>query len=525
MWGQSLVFSSFYQRSDLPKNQSLRGAEGFLRMINLTKNLLLDHSIPTNAKLQVPDNEVFNYPEKVLQFGTGVLLRGLPDYFIDNANRQGIFQGRILVVKSTSGSAKAFEAQNGLYTLAVQGLKYGKIVNKYIINSAISRVVSANDHWAEILKSAQNPDIQVVISNTTEVGIQYTEESIYQTPPTSFPAKLTAWLYERFQKLGENSPFTVIVPTELISENGKQLSEIVRRLARFNHLSTDFLTWLAQKTVFCNSLVDRIVTGMPEAETAQAMYAELGYEDNLLTVTEPYKLWAIEGDARVREVLSFVQVDESVVIDTDISYYRERKLRILNGSHTISVCKGYLQGLNTVLECMQDSAMSLFFNQVIHEEIVPTIPGAIPYKIQTFANETLDRFRNPFLKHWLLNITLQGTSKMKMRNVPTMLRYYEKFGEIPEKMTEGFAYYLLFMCGNKGEDSKYYGLRKGEKYLINDESAAYFAEMWQKVEQGNESSLKTFVQEVCQNISLWGENLTKMSGFVEKIVAVLQDKV
>jgi tagaturonate reductase len=493
--------------------------------MTLTKASLLEHTIKANEKLQIPDNQVFSYPEKVLQFGTGVLLRGLPDYFIDQANKQGIFKGRILVVKSTQGSAQEFESQDGLYTLAVQGLKFGKIVEKYILNASISRVISANDQWAEILKSAQNPDIQIVISNTTEVGIQYLEESIYQSPPNSFPAKLTAWLYERFQKLGAQSPDTVIVPTELISENGKQLFEIVMRLVKFNHLGTDFLTWLAQKTFFCNSLVDRIVTGMPETEAAQKIYAELGYHDQLLTVTEPYKLWAIEGNKKVKDILSFAEVQESVIIEPDISYYRERKLRILNGSHTISVCRGFLQGFDTVLECMQDAEMSRFFTQVIHEEIVPTIPNAIPAKIQGFANEILDRFRNPFLKHWLLNITLQNTSKMKMRNVPTISRYYQKFGEIPEKMTEGFAYYLLFMKAQKGDDEKYYGLRNGEKYPINDESVAYFAQMWQKVNPQNPESLTKFVREVCQNISLWGENLTKLKGFCEKLESVLREIV
>jgi tagaturonate reductase len=475
-----------------------------------------------NLQLKFPDNQVLTLPERVLQFGTGVLLRGLPDYFIDKANKQGVFKGRVLVVKSTKGLAQEFTTQNGLYTLAIRGLEAGKVVEKYSINAAISRVVSANDQWTEILKSAQNTDIQVVISNTTEVGLQYIAESIFQNPPESFPAKLTAWLYERYQKLGDNSPQTVIIPCELIPDNGHFLAEIINKLLDVNDLGAEFKIWLQNKVIFCNSLVDRIVTGMPEAETAQKIYQELGYEDQLLTVCEPYNLWAIEGNEEVKKILSFAQIDENVIIEPDISFYRERKLRILNGSHTISVCMGFLKGFNTVLECMQDAEMSQFFSEVISQEIIPSLPNFDLVKLNEFAEETLNRYRNPFLKHWLLNITLQSTSKMKMRNIPSILRYYQKFGKIPEKMTQGFAYYLLFVKGEKGEDGKYYGIRKGEKYVINDDYAPYFAEMWQKVTKNN-GNLETFAQEICRNESIWGENLDKMQGFSERLVNVLQE--
>jgi tagaturonate reductase len=485
--------------------------------MNLSQSLVINGQIQAKNNLIIPNTEVFNYPEKVLQFGTGVLLRGLPDYFINKANQGGVFQGRILVVKSTQGSATEFDEQDGLYTITVRGLEKGVIVERHIINSAISRVVSANDHWQEILQSALNPAIQIVISNTTEVGIQYVEESIYQNPPQSFPAKLTAWLHERYKNLANQSPDTVIIPTELIPDNGKKLLEIVMLIAHFNELGTGFLTWLAQKVIFCNSLVDRIVTGMPEPDTAQKIYQELGYEDKLLTVTEPYKLWAIEGSEKVKSILKFAQTDLNVIIEPDITYYRERKLRILNGSHTISVCKGFLNHLNTVLECMQDTEMSAFFTEVIFDEIAPTIPHSDTEKVRLFAQEILDRYRNPYLVHWLLNITLQSTSKMKMRNIPTLFRYFEKYGKIPEKIAEGFAYYLYFMRSTSQEGDKYFGTRQGERYPINDDSAAYFAQMWQKVNPQSPETLAEFVKNICQNISLWGENLYELNGFAQAI--------
>ena len=219
-----------------------------------------------SAEIIVPDEAIFNLPEKVLQFGTGVLLRGLPDYFIDKANRQGVFNGRIVVVKSTStGSASEFDNQDSLYTLCVKGIENGQKVEENIISSAISRVLSANEHWDEILKCAQNPEMKIVISNTTEVGIQLVKESIDANPPESFPAKLLAFLFERYQAFnGSEESGMVIVPTELIVGNGDKLKAILLDLARFNQLNEAFINWLENNNSFCNSLVDRIVPGKPD---------------------------------------------------------------------------------------------------------------------------------------------------------------------------------------------------------------------------------------------------------------------
>lgn len=491
--------------------------------MNLSQKLLLNQSLIASDKLEIPDNQILNLPEKVLQFGTGVLLRGLPDYFIDKANKQGIFKGSVVVVKSTQGQAKDFAQQDNLYTLTIRGLENGEAIERHILNASISRAISANEQWEEILNTCQNPDIQIVISNTTEVGLQYSAESIFQNPPSSFPAKLTAWLYTRFKNLGANSPKMVIIPCELIPDNGKLLAEMVDKLIDFNELGLEFKSWLQAKVIFCNSLVDRIVTGMPDPETAQKIYADLGYEDRLLTVCEPYKLWAIEGNAEAKTILSFAQADENVIVEPDISFYRERKLRILNGSHSISVCRGYLRGFNTVLECMQDTEMSNFFKTVIENEILPTLSGFDVQKLNDFGEETLNRYRNPFLKHWLLNITLQCTSKMKMRIIPTLFRYYEKTGEIPEKILEGFAYYLFFMRVVEQQNGQYFGSRKGEKYVINDEFAPYFAENWQKVKTDDADSLQEFCRNVCENTTLWGENLNRVSGFSQRLFEKLKE--
>ncbi|NJL12329.1 MAG: tagaturonate reductase [Microscillaceae bacterium] len=458
-----------------------------------------------------------DYPEKVLQFGTGVLLRGLPDYFIDVANEQGLFQGRVLVVKSTSGDLGPFESQNCLYTLVVQGREKGAEVRQSRVVRAISRVLSAETQWARVLESAQNPYLQTVISNTTEVGICWQEESIFAHPPASFPGKLTAWLYARYEYFGQTGPDTVVIPTELIVDNGRQLRELVFRMAQHNDLGTAFLLWLEQKVCFCNSLVDRIVTGYPDEATARAWFEQLGYSDQLLTLTEPYRLWAIEAEQKTADILTFAQSETQVVITSDIRYYRERKLRLLNGGHTIAVCRGFLRGLNTVQECMQEEEMANFFSSVLLKEISPTLETIPTDDLDLYAHEILERFRNPFLAHQLLDITLQCTSKMRLRNVPTFKRYFEKYGHIPALMAEGFAYYLFFMKAEKVENGHCFGKRGISYYPIRDEAAPYFATMWQRVKSNGLSELTQFVKEISQNERLWGEDLSQMKDWVETV--------
>src|SRR5215213_9245740 len=264
----------------------------------------------------IPDDELFELPEKVLQFGTGVLLRGLPDHFIDKANKKGLFNGRVVVIKSTGGDASAFEKQDGLYTLCVRGVENGVKVEENIINASISRVLSAKEQWAEVLECAHDPNMQIIISNTTEVGIQLMNDDVRKHPPVSFPGKLLAFLYERYQAFnGSAQSGMVIVPTELIPDNGKKLEAIVLELAHLNGLPDEFIEWLEESNHFCNSLVDRIVPGKPAAADREALEAELGYQDQLLTMAEVYRLWAIEGDAHVKQVLSFAEADEGVIIE------------------------------------------------------------------------------------------------------------------------------------------------------------------------------------------------------------------
>jgi tagaturonate reductase len=473
---------------------------------------------PILNKDYLQNKSLLNLPEKVLQFGTGVLLRGLCDYYIDKANRQGIFNGRIVVVKSTdSGNADAFATQDNLYTLCVRGLDKGKAVEEDIICSAISRTISAKNDWNEILKCSQSADIQIVISNTTEVGLQYVEESIFQNPPTSYPAKLLACMYERFKHFGGSAESGwVIIPTELLVDNGKILKDIVLKLAKFNKLEEEFINWIDKKNSFCSSLVDRIVPGKPKGIALAEIEEKLGYQDELLAFTEVYSLWAIEGNSAIKEKLSFAEADAGVVIKPNIEIYRELKLRLLNGTHTLLCGMAYLSDFQIVKEVFEDETIEKFINILMLTEIAPSIPCQVDAKVaERYSRAVLDRFRNPYLEHQLLSITLQYTMKMRMRCIPLLLNYYKEFKTTPQYFARGFAAYLLFMKAITVENGKYFGERNGKSYPIQCDSAGYFYEVWQN------NSLENVVHEVLSNEQLWGTDLSILKGFEENILTHL----
>lgn len=463
----------------------------------------------------IPQESVFELPEKVLQFGTGVLLRGLPDYFIDKANRQGIFNGRIVVVKSTAqGDTTAFDKQDGLYTLCVRGLENGQKLEENIIQAAISRVLSAQTEWEQILECAHSSHMQVIISNTTEVGIQLVNDDIRRHPPVSFPGKLLAFLYERFKAFGGSSHSgMVIIPTELIPENGKKLESIVLELAHLNGLEDKFIEWLESCNYFCNSLVDRIVPGKPDAQTQQSIESELGYTDQLLTMSEVYRLWAIEGNEQVKNILSFSQADEGVVIEPNIDRHRELKLRLLNGTHTLSCGVAFLSGAETVKQSMDDALLSGYMSELMQQELAPSIPYEVPLDTALeFGKKVLDRFRNPHIRHQWLSITVNYSSKMKMRCLPVLLKHYEKNETPPELFAFGFAAYLFFMKPVSKKDDKFYGALNGHPYLIQDDQAEKFFRRWTGL------STAALVQDVLCDTGFWEEDLHALPGFEHAVI-------
>lgn len=475
------------------------------------------------TKLNRTTHPVPVLPERVLQFGTGVLLRGLVDYQIDKANKQGLFNGSVVIVKSTGGATDEFAAQDNLYTVAVRGVRQGQTITENTVVTAVSRVLSAQTQWREILNLAKSPSLRVIVSNTTEVGLTYVEESIFQQPPQSYPGKLTAFLYERFKDVGgSRNRGLVVIPTELVVDNGLKLRDMVERLAHHNELGKLFMKWLKFHVRFCNSLVDRIVPGKPDVAIHQQLEQELGYEDALLTMTEPYHLWAIEGDDRVKEILSFGGANPgSIVIEEDIAFYRERKLRVLNGSHTISVPLAYLLGHEIVQDMMNDPLTSRFISEVVQQEIVPTVPADDTRLVAEFASEVLDRFRNPTIEHLLLNITVQESAKMQSRNVATLQRYYAQFKQVPARMALGFAAYLRFTKPTHEEGGAYFGEVEIDggtlNYPIKDDRAAYYHQAWQSVTGSDAESVRAFVETVCADSDFWKADLSALPGWVDAV--------
>ena len=497
------------------------------KIINVQDNLMKDEmiSLPTlssdfikKSTISKKDFVVENFenlPEKVLQFGTGVLLRGLPDYFIDKANRQGIFNGRIVVVKSTdAGDLNIFNQQDGLYTLCIRGEDDGINIEKNVVCSSISRVLSAKSQWQEILSCAASPEMQLILSNTTEVGIELVQDDILQKPPISFPGKLLAFLFERYKVFnGSVNHGMVIIPTELITDNGKKLESIVLELAHRNGLEPKFIDWIENANKFCNSLVDRIVPGMPEKEMHAKLQLELGYRDNLMTFSEVYRLWAIEGDEHVKSIASFYKAYEGIIVEPSIEYYRELKLRLLNGTHTLSCGLAFLIGLDTVKEAMDHPLFSVYIQNLMLGDIAAGIPAKMDEKaIIRFGGNTLDRFRNPYVKHNWINITVQYTSKMQMRNIPTLVHYFKNFKSTPQYISLGFAAYFLFMKSVREEDGKYFGMANSKEYIINDSKSGYYFEKWKVL------SVDDLVNEVLKDSSLWSMDLTGLPGFDVNVI-------
>jgi len=472
-----------------------------------------------SSKVSKPVSDFDKLPVKVIQFGSGNFLRGFADFFIDKANRQGIFNGRIVVVQSTTQGAKdSFATQDYLYTLLEQGIQEGKPTRQYSIISAIKECLSAQTQWEKVLEYAENPDISVILSNTTEAGVVLDKnDSVSGIPPVSFPAKLTAVLYRRWQKWGNDAPGFTILPCELLVDNGSKLRQIVLELAKLHKLSSEFVAWVSDKNAFCNTLVDRIVPGKPA--DLQSIFEQIGYIDDMLTACEFYRLWAIEGSNELLEKVPFLKVDSGIIVRSDITPYRELKLRILNGGHTIAVAFGFLKGFITVDECLEDTETGVFFENVIRNEIAVSLPFETSQTLQ-FANDVLMRFRNPFLHHQLLSICLEYTMKMRMRNIPTFFRYYEKFGKVPVLMCKGFAAYLVFMHNIREENGKYFGVRNGKKYVIQDSQAAYWVE---KIKSFSVDNLNRWVESIAKDTTLWEQDLTVMNGFVETVSKEMLD--
>jgi tagaturonate reductase len=470
-------------------------------------------SLSRDKALTIPVPSVLDLPERAVQFGTGALLRGLIEPFLDDANARGAFNGRVVLIEATgSGRGARLNAQDGLYTLMSQGLVDGRPYRDVRVIGAVSRALVATDEWSGVLRCAEIETIECVFSNTTEVGIVLDEDDAAEAPevPRSFPGRLTRFLQHRalhFAYDAARAP--VIVPCELIDGNGTRLREIVRTLAARWALDARFAGWL-DSVVFCDTLVDRIVPGAPTPARYEELAATLGYDDAMMTICEPYRLLVIQGDDALRARLGFV--GDGVLVTADIAPYRERKVRLLNGAHTALVSLALLAGCRTVREAVSDPALGAFLDDVLFGEIIPSVdvPGA-----ELFAREVLDRFANPDVEHALWDITLQGTAKLRVRLVPTIVAYAARTGHAPRALTLAFAGYLALQRGDVLEKRRAAG-----DVVPADDDAATVRAQWCTV-GGDDDSVERFVRMICSDRALWHADLTAIPQFVELVTEML----
>lgn len=459
-----------------------------------------------------------NAPERVLQFGEGNFLRGFVDYFFDKANESGKWQGKVVVVQPIAkGLTQTINEQQGLYTLYLRGSENGEKINRRRVISSVSRCIDPYEDFAAVLACAENPDLRYVVSNTTEAGIAFDPMCGFDDdPPSSFPAKLTVFLYERYLAFAaDESKGLVILSCELIDNNGRELEKCVRRYAEYWELEAPFMQWVEKACLFCSTLVDRIVTGYPKNE-AEELNRENGYEDRLLDTAEVFGLWVIEGPAWLEKELPFCGIGEPILVTPDHSPYKMRKVRILNGAHTSMVLGAYLAGQNIVRECMEDDVIRTFMNTAIFDEIIPTL--TLPKEeLEAFAASVQDRFKNPFIDHALLSIALNSTSKWKARVLPSVKGYVEKFGEIPPCLTKSLAFLIAFYSGGTYRDGVMTCRRGEETYTVQDDAFVlkFYAEHAADTPQA-------LVHAVLSNDAMWGEDLTQIPGFEDGVLQALR---
>ena len=459
-------------------------------------------------------------PEKILQFGEGNFLRAFVDYWFDVANERVGWNGKaVLVQPIAAGLAEMINKQEGLYTLYLRGSEKGKKVDDKRVISAVSRALNPYEKadYDKMMELAVSDSLEYIISNTTEAGIVYDPScQMEDCPPSSFPAKLTQVLYARF-KAGK-APL-VILSCELIDNNGKELKKCVDQYIAQWNLSAEFTAW-CDTCLFCSTLVDRIVPGrIRDPKEKEALDLANGYLDDLTDVGECFGVWVIEGPAWLEERLPFKKAGLNVLVVPDVTPYKKRKVRILNGAHTGFVLGAYLAGFDIVRDCMHDDAVKGFMNKMLNEEIIPTLP--LDRKdLDDFAAAVEDRFNNPFVNHELMSISLNSTSKWKARNMPSFLAYVEKEGKLPECLTMSLAAYIAFYS-NDIQERKENGLvckrPAGNEYVISDDAWAldfYY-------EHRNDSA-RDLVHAVLTNEQMWDQDLTRIAGLEEKVLADLE---
>lgn len=448
------------------------------------------------------------YPLRVLQFGGGNFLRGFVDYFLDIYNEKTGEELGIGVIKVTpDGDYNNWKAQDGLYQVRTRGLQQGALINATRLITSISRIIHAYEQWDTFLATAHQAEIRYLFSNTTESGLQLSaEDQLDADPPISFPAKLCRWLYQRYQYFkGSPEAGCIIIPCELVANNGKLLRNLLMQCAEEWGLELDFIRWMAQSNTFCNTLVDRIVPGISQ-EKLSAAWEEMGWEDQLATEGEPYHLFVIENSKQLSEELPLDKVGLNIVFTDDCTPYRERKVKILNGAHTSLAPVAYLSGLRTVRETVEHPTIRKFLNRLLKEEILPSLdmPDSV---LQEYAASVIDRFKNPYIDHYWSKISLHSFAKWKVRLLPGLVQYLEQHGKPPPLMSFSLACLIQYYQGNY----------QGEVIELNDEALVLerLKEAWKATDK------YAISHKVLKWTSHWDQDLSLLPGLQELIIDYL----
>ncbi len=465
-----------------------------------------------------------NAPEKVLQFGEGNFLRAFVDYWYDIANEKADYNGKIVLVqpRGRRDHSKAFNEQDALYTLYLRGAENGQKINERRVISSASRCLNPymEEGFKALMEVAVSDDLEVIVSNTTEAGIQYDPScQLEDKPAESFPGKLTQVLYARY-KAGK-API-VMLACELIDDNGKELQKCVNQYITQWGLEEGFSKYVNEECIFCGSLVDRIVPGtIRDPEEVAELAEKHGYEDPLLVVGEVFGVWVIEGPQELNDRLPFKKAglgDKVFVVD-DMKPYKKRKVRILNGAHTGFALGAFLAGEDIIRDCMHDDQIRNFMNKMLFDEIIPVLP-LDKNDLESFAAATQDRFANPFIDHEISSISLNTAPKWKARNLPSLLEYVEKFGKLPVCLTMSFAFYIAFYSNDLQaltEEGLVAKRWKGDTYVISDDR-----EVLEFYWSHKDSTPEELVEGVLAVSDKWGMDLNTIPGFYDTVLADLK---
>jgi tagaturonate reductase len=478
----------------------------------LSRSLLDELRGRMGPYIEAPPAKLLSAPETILQIGSGAFLRGFVEDFVQLANVAGNLAGRVLSVqRQPDHRSEAFIRQEGLYTLILRGIENGETKEKKRIIASIGRCLSAETDWNDVIAMASQPSTRVIVSNVTESGLVFAgSDAPNDQPPLSFPGKLTQLLRERWRKSGGQNADLAVIPCELIENNGSVLRSLIEEQAQAWNLPVAFSNWLGSSVHFANTLVDRIVAGPPAPDKLEAEWQALGYRDDLIICAEPFVLFALEADEFVRKHFPVDKASPGIRFVDDLTPYRVRKVQILNGSHTVLAAIGRLLGLETVRDAIDDPQLGSFIERTIFQEVMPGTELDGEEECGEYSRETLARFHNPSIEHLLVSICSNCSTKVGTRLFPTIRRFMERRGVLPQKLLFGVAAGMLLLRDSDVEDS-HLALIRG---------------MWAQVDYQSSDSVLTLVQNILDKQIEWSREqidvrviAPDVAGFLMKVHA------